>query len=242
MERKSVLNTIYAAAIALAVFIVFIAAVPSGSHSAYAEEVDTDAVSVLESVSKYASSRGFTSTMYGEVTARVFGIKYVQRVRGERKIKGGDYFERAESVSSFVKAAIEKSRSRGRYYVSHGKFDGNRAEYPDAVELSEADYVASYGYPPLGLIKYDWKGNILSARKTGEGEYTYTLDPHKSTVNSAVEVRTALGCKALPEYRSVEVVLYTDGVKPIKTVCREVLVVDKFGGVECSAVYEESIR
>ena len=215
---------------------------PSGGFSsAVAEELDASAVGVLEKCCDYADSHPFSTSAYGEVTARVFGIKYLQTIYGDRHVNGGEYSERAESVSSFVKAAIKKSRSGGRYFVSHGAFKRGKAVYPDRKELTESDYLASYGAPPLGLLKYELDGNILSAKKVGDNEYVYTLDPVKSTVNCAIGVKTMLG-GSLPKYRSVEVVLYTDGAKPIKTVCRERLFVDKFGGVECSATYEETFR
>ena len=242
MKNNRVLLSFCALAFALAVFAVYGAVFfPVGSYSASAEEVDPAAVEVLERACDYASEHGFTASMYGEVEARVFGIKYVQKIYGEREVTNGNYSERAESVSAFVKTAIKRSYLDGKYYVSHGKFSRGKAKYPALKEISKKEYLSHYGAPPLGLIRYELDGNILSAVKSGENEYTYTLDPKNSTVNSAVGVKSALGSAKSPKYSSVEVVLYVDGIRPVKTVCREKLTVDKFGGVACSAVYEEKI-
>lgn len=231
---------VFAFIVCVSVFALFL--LPNGGVAHADNVVDPDAVAVLESSCEYARAHGFTSSTYGEITARVFGIKYVQRVYGQRVVKDGDYSEHAESVSTFVKAALKKSYAGGKYYVAHGSIKRGNAVYPELSEISESDYLASYGAPPLGLIKYVLDGTVVSARKTGENEYTYALDPQKSTVNCAVGVRSAIGSDSLPEYGSVEVVLYTDGVKPVRTLCRERMRVDKFGGTECSAVYEEKFE
>ncbi|MCH5350564.1 MAG: hypothetical protein J1F39_01165 [Clostridiales bacterium] len=242
MKNNRLFYSFYAFTFTLAVLAVcFSVFFPAVGHSASAEEIDPEAVKILENACAYAREHGFTSSMYGEVEARVFGIKYVQRIYGDREVKGESYSERAESVSAFVKTALKRSYSDGKYYVSHGKFARGKAEYPPLAEVKESEYLSRYGAPPLGLLRYEIDGNILSARKTGENEYTFTLDPQKSTVNAGVGVKSALGSDKAPKYSSVKVVLTVDGIKPVKTVCRERLKVDKFGGVECSAMYEEKI-
>lgn len=242
MKNNRILLSVYAFTFVLAVLAVYSSVFfPIGAPAAFAEEIDSEAVKVLENACAYAKERGFSASMYGEVEARVFGIKYVQKIYGDREVSGDNYSERAESVSAFVKTAIKRSFDGGKYYVSHGKFSRGKAKYSSPVEVKESEYLKRYGAPPLGLIRYELDGNIVSARKTGENEYTYSLDPKNSTVNSAVGVKSMLGSDKSPEYRSVEVVLYVDGIRPVKTVCREKLLVDKFGGVECSAVYEEKI-
>ncbi len=242
MKRNVFNRRIYAIFFVFAALIIGFSFIPVRVGVSYADNVDDAAMRVLKRSCEFANSHGFKTSLYGEIEARVFGIKYLQRVYGEREVGGGNYTEHAESVSTFVKAALKKSVSDGRYYVSHGKFKRGKAVYPELSELSRDDYLALYGEPPTGLIKYDIEGNIVSARRTGENEYTYVLDPQKSTVNSGIGVKTALGSKSFPEYGSVEVVLYLDGFKPVRTVCRESMRVDKFGGTACSAVYEEKFE
>ena len=107
------------------------------------------------------------------------------------------------------------------------------------MEYTEEDYIAAYGKPFIGLIKYELDGAVISSRKIADGEYEYELDPSRATVYAKNEVRTTIDAKSFPEYRSVSFVLVTDGDRPVEVTTREKFKVDKFGGTTCTAEYKE---
>ncbi len=75
--------------------------------------------------------------------------------------------------------------------------------------------------------------------RVGENEFRFELDPAIATEYSKNAVKTALGGKSFPFYSHVSFTLFTDGDRPLKTVCNEKKRVNKFGGTNCTAVYTE---
>lgn len=210
--------------------------------SARTSGIDDDAMRVLGCCNAYVAANDFSTTMRGTVKARVLGIPYTQRVVGGRKVSGEDYTEFAESTSALIKAALKRERRDGEYYVAHGEYKNKRFHYGKAEELSKDDYAKAYGQPFTGTVKYCIDNAIVKAVKSGENSYRYTLDPARATVHSKNEVRTTLGGKSFPVYKSVEFTLITDGERPIKVTCTEKFRIDKFGGTDCTAEYTEIFK
>lgn len=205
----------------------------STSHDGNAERALNNCVS-------YCQGRDFDTALSGKVTAHVFGVPYSQSVTGERIVRGDSVVDRAESASAFVKAAIKKTYSEGRYFICKGEHKRKEVMYAEPKELSMDEYISSYGKPFLGLLKYELSGAITGSKQISDNEYEYTLDPSRATMYSRNEVKTALGGKSYPTYESVTVKLFTDGERPVKVTAYEKLRVEKFGGTKCTAEYIET--
>lgn len=209
-------------------------------YSAASTTHDPDAENMLYNCISYCDCHDFDTALSGKITAHVFGVPYSQSVTGGRSVRDGECTDRAESASAFVKAAIKKIYSDGRYFVSKGEYKRKEVVYSDPTEFSSEDYVSLYGKPQLGLIKYELSGAITGSKRISNNEYEYTLDPSRATVYSRNEVKTALGGKTYPMYESVVVRLVVDGERPVKVTVREKLRVEKFGGTKCAAEYTET--
>lgn len=204
-----------------------------------ARAVDSEAMRVLGCCNAYVAANGFKTTMSGAIRASVVGVPYTQKIRGSRTVDSNSYIEVAESVSALVKAAIKRERRDGAYYVSHGTYKNKAFKYDDEQKLSRSSYVAQYGQPFTGVVKYNIENTITQATRVSDNTYTYTLDPNRATVYSRNEVKTTLGGKTYPHYKSVEFTLVTDGDRPVKVTSTEKFRIDKFGGTDCTAEYTE---
>lgn len=204
-------------------------------------EFDKDAMRVLGCCNAYAAANDFTTTMNGSVKASVIGVKYTQKIHGARTvdIKNQTFTDVAESVSALVKAAVKREKRDGAFYVSRGNYKNKSFTYEGEEQLTKSSYIAKYGQPFTGVVKYNLDGTVITAEKTGENTYRYVLDPTRSTVYSRNEVKTTLGAKSYPKYSYVEFTLATDGDRPIKVTCSEKFKIDKFGGTNCTAEYNE---
>lgn len=204
-------------------------------------EVDEEAMRVLGCCNAYLAESGFKTTMNGTVKASVVGVPYTQKVHGGRTIDGANdiYTDVAESTSALVKAAIKRERRNGVYYVSRGSYKNKSFSYGNEQELSKTSYIAQYGQPFTGVVKYNLENTVVCAEKISDGKYRFVLDPIHATVYSRNEVKTTLGGKSYPEYKSVEFTLTTDGDKPVKVTTTEKFKIDKFGGTNCTAQYTE---
>lgn len=204
-----------------------------------ARTVDSEAMRVLGCCNAYVAANGFKTTMSGSIKANVIGVPYTQKIHGNRTVDGNSYLEVAESVSALVKAAVKRERRDGAYYVSRGTYKNKAFKYDDEQKLSRSSYVAQYGQPFTGVVKYNLENAITQAIKTNENTYKYTLDPNRATLYSRNEVKTTLGGKTYPHYKSVEITLVTDGDRPIKVTSTEKFSINKFGGTDCTAEYIE---
>lgn len=214
-------------------------ALPVSPSSARAEELDPAALEVIRSCSDLVSSSDFSAELSGKIEARVFGFPYTQKLYGSRFSSGGRYEERAESASTFVKAAMKKIVEGDKCYVATGKFKRGSVRYGEPTELSRADFTAAYGLPGPNLFPYVIDGAVTSCRCVGEGVYEYSLDPSVAAEYSRNAVKTALKSKSYPDYSEVTVVLYVADGRPIKTETRERFRINKFGGADCVATYTE---
>ena len=205
------------------------------SRSAELDEART----ALNNACAYIGGRDFHTEIDGAIKARVFGVPYTQKVSGGRIVTGGNVVETAETSSAFVSAAIKKSACGGTFAVATGKKKKGAFVYGAPAEYTAEEYVAAFGKPFKGLVKYELDGAVLSAQKTGEGEYEYELDPFRAARYVKNEVRTTLDVKSYPEYYSVSFVLVTDGERPVSVTVCEKFKVDKFGGTTCSSRYTE---
>ena len=77
--------------------------------TASAASIDKEAMQALDGVCEYLDGRDFYVKTSGEIMAKAFGIPHTQKVSGHRGVKGGEFFEKAESKSSLVKAAVKKT-------------------------------------------------------------------------------------------------------------------------------------
>lgn len=205
-------------------------------------DVDAEAVRVLGCCDAYTAANAFTADMTGTVKASVLGVPYTQKIYGSRTVeRGGEGFTQiAESTSALVKAAVKRQQRDGKYYVSRGSYKNKSFSYGDEQELSKSNYIAQFGQPFTGVIKYCLSNSIISAQKIDDNTYSYVLDPAHSTVYTRNEVKTTLGGSSYPEYKSVRFTLTTDGERPIRVVCTEKFKIDKFGGTNCTAEYTET--
>ena len=193
----------------------------------------------LEKACAYLAGRDFTAESTGTVKARVFGVPYTQKLTGSRVVTGGAVVETVETSSAFVNAAVKKTAGGGKYTACTGKKKKSSFVYDAPVEYTEEDFIAKFGKPFTGLIKYELDGAVASSRKIADGEYEYELDPSRAALYAKNEVRTTLGIKSFPEYYSISFVLVTDGDRPVEVTVREKFKVDKFGGTTCAAEYKE---
>ena len=227
-------------ALAGTAFIPTIAAKRNKAKAMAVSAVDCEAMRVLGCCNAYVAANRCSTKLNGKIKARVMGIPYTQKLRGNRTVDGTKYTEVAESVSALVKAAVKRERQDGVYYVYQGTYKNKAFSYDSPQQLSRSSYVAKYGQPFTGVVKYNLDNTVLQAVKTGENTYKFTLDPNKSTAYSRNEVKTVLGGKQYPQYNSVEFTLVTDGDRPVKVTCVEKFRIDKFGGTDCTAEYVES--
>ncbi len=224
----------------LAVFVVIAFVQPARTANATpSNTIDREAVRVLNNCRAFAASHDFETQMSGTIKARVFGIPYKITASGGRTVKDGDLESVAESVSAFVKAGVKRQVKDGKLYSSNGTYKRKRFSYSEPQEYSYNDYVSKFGKPDTGLVKYELDGNILSAEKTSDTTFRFTLE-QRAAKYSGNEVKTTLGVDKPPEYELIELTLEADGDKPTRVTVHEVFTVDKFGGTRCDATYSES--
>ncbi len=206
-------------------------------------EVDGEAMRVLGCCNAYAAANGFTTTMTGTVKAKVVGVPYTQKIHGGRTVgRDGTFTDVAESTSALVKAALKRERRDGKYYVSRGDYKNKAFRYDTEKPMSEKNYMARYGQPFTGIVKYKLDNAIISATVVGDNVYKFVLDPAQSTIYSRNEVKTTLGGKSYPKYSRIEFTLTVDGERPVKVTSTEKFRVDKFGGTNCTAEYTETFH
>ncbi len=224
----------------LTVFIV-IAFIPSArtANATPSTAVDREAVRVLNNCRAFAAAHNFETQMSGTIKARVFGIPYKITASGGRTVKDGNLESVAESVSAFVKAGVKRQVKDGKLYSSNATYKRKSFSYAEPQEYSYGDYVSKFGKPDTGLVKYELDGNILSAEKTSDTTFRFTLE-QRAAKYSGNEVKTTLGVDKPPEYELIELTLDTDGDKPKRVTVHEIFTVDKFGGTRCDATYSET--
>ena len=211
------------------------------TEAATLSSVDKEAMRALGYCNAFIGANSFSTAMNGSVKASVVGVPYTQKIKGKRTVNAdGSFTDIAESKSALVKAAIKREYKDGNYFVSLGEYKKKAFKYGKGETLSKAGYIAKYGKPFTGLVKYNIENAVISAQPVGENTFKFVLDPDKATEFCRNEVKTMLGGKSYPTYKSVEFTLTTDGEKPIKVVSVEKFRVDKFGGTECTAKYEEN--
>ncbi|MBD5132569.1 MAG: hypothetical protein HDT28_08310 [Clostridiales bacterium] len=200
--------------------------------------LDSDAMRVLSVCREYALSHDFDTEMTGAIKAKAFSIPFSQSVSGGRKVRGGGVVDTAESISTLVKAAIKKECSANKYSVSRGEYKNGAFVYSGAVEYDRDGYIAAYGLPPTGLVKYELDNAIIGAVKVDDRTYKFTLDPGGGSVYCKNEVNTVLGAKKT-EYTAIEFTLITDGSRALEITSTEKFDVEKFGGTNVTAEYTE---
>lgn len=241
--RKTALSTF--SFFSLVVLIAGLAFLPSvrnvgTAQVAYAVELDGEAMSVLNGCIARAAVGEFQTSMSGVVKARVMGIPYTQKITGARHICGDTFTDTAESISTFVKAAIKREYTlESGFSVLRGEYRRGAFVYGAPQSYTRDEYISTYGMPSTGIVKYDLDNSIVCAVKESESRYKYVLDAERATHYSRNEVSALLGGGQYPVYESVEFTLVADGNKVTEITCRENFRVNKFGGVSCKAEYTE---
>ncbi|MCH5156018.1 MAG: hypothetical protein J1F69_05360 [Clostridiales bacterium] len=204
--------------------------------------VDAEAMRVLGCCNAYVAVNSFKTTMNGSVKAKVMGVPYTQKIHGGRAVdaSSGDFSDKAESKSALVKAAIKRERRSGEYYVSRGEYKNKAFKYNSEKTLSKNGYISQYGQPFTGIVKYNLENAVISAKAVSKNVYKFVLDPARATVYSRNEVKTTLGGKSYPTYKTVEFTLTVDGDRPVKVSSTEKFRINKFGGTDCTAKYTET--
>lgn len=241
-SAKKVLPTL-----ALTLFIIvltglaFLPAVRNGNTdvAAGAREVGDVAAETLYGCMEYARTNRFTAKLSGTAKARAVGVPYTLSVRGERKVDGSEFEAVKEGVSAIAKVGLKTSCINGVYYVTRGEFDkaANGFAYPEPEKTSLESYIETFGATPVGLLRYDVDGNILSAERIDENVFRYVLNVAAAETCKR-EVGALMNGKN-PEYKSIELTLTTDGERAVKVSAVEKFRVDKFGSVNCTVVYDE---
>lgn len=244
---KSLLPAIaFTAVLIVMVCLSFLPAIrkPGGdaSAAAYAMRTDEEALRVLGCCRVKTCTERFETTLSGTVKARVFGIPYTQNITGMRAVDCDDFTEKSESASAVAKAAVCREKNADGFFVSRGTYKKNKFVYSGKEKIDRETYVDRYGSPNTDLVKYDLDGAIISATALGNNRYRYVLDPHRATELSRNEVRSLLGGKSYPDYKSVEFILHCDGEYPTAVTVKEKFRVDKFGGVDCTLEYTEKFK
>ena len=213
----------------------------AGAATAAAEsKIDEQAMLALEKARAYVAEHDFEVKYRAEIKAKAYGIPHTQKVSGKRSVKDGAYFEQAESKSTFVKAAVRKASSADGYDVSRGEYKNGKFVYGKPKHMTTEKFIAAYGKPATGLVRYELDGTILQATKVDEGVYKYKLDAKQAAEFSKNEVKTLTDTKKHPVYKSVSFTLYCDGDRPIKVTTREKFTADICGGTDCTASYTET--
>ncbi|MCH5165291.1 MAG: hypothetical protein J1G01_02700 [Clostridiales bacterium] len=204
-----------------------------------AQGVDQEAMRVLGVCKAYAASNDFESSMNGKIKAKVFGIPYTQKIKGKRTVSGDNFCDVEESVSAIVKVGIKRECVDGKYTASRGDYKNKKFVYKSGREYDKDGYVAAYGRPLTGIVKYELDGAIISAEQLSEDTFRYTLDARRATAYARNEVKTTVGGNEYPIYESVQFTLTFDGKRAVKIVSGEKFRINKFGGTNCTAEYTE---
>jgi len=240
--KKALPTALIVVFIAILIAAAFVFGGGAGVTTASESAVDPEAVRVFNAARAYLSSRDFETGMTGTVKARVFGIPYTQKVRGSRAVKDGVYTDTAESASAFVKTAVRKTVTGDEYSVAHGDYKRKQFVFGTSEPVCREDYVAAYGKPNTGLIKYEADGAIVKAVKESDDVYTFELDPTRAATYCRNEIKTALDTESYPDYSLIKFTLFTDGERPVKITACEKFRVDKMGGIDCTVEYTETFE
>ena len=205
------------------------------------QSVDPEAMRALGCCTAFIGANDFSTAMSGTIKASVVGVPYTQKINGKRTVNAdGSFTDIAESKSALVKAAVKREYKGGSFHVTRGEYKKKAFTYGNGEDLSKNSYISKYGKPFTGLVKYNIENTVIAAQAVGKNSYRFVLDPDKATSFCRNEIKTMLGGKSYPAYKSVEFTLTTDGEKPIKVVSVEKFRIDKFGGTECTAQYTET--
>lgn len=207
--------------------------------SARSSALDPEAIRVLNCCRAYAAVNDFSTKLNGSIKAKVYGIPYTQGVSGARTVEGEDFCMVTESASAFVKAGMKKQCENGEYSVTDADYKKKAFVYGSPKKLERDRYIATYGKPSTGLVKYELDGSIISAERVDDDTFRFVLDARRATRYSRNEVRAILGGKSYPEYEAVEFTLTTDGERAVKITYREQFTVDRMGGTRCTAQFTE---
>lgn len=207
--------------------------------SARSSAIDPEAIRVLNCCKAYAAVNDFSTKLDGSIKAKVYGIPYTQAVSGTRTVEGEEFCFVTESASAFVKAGMKKQCENGEYSVTNADYKSRAFVYGAPKKFNRDKYVATYGKPSTGLVKYELEGSIISAERVDGDTFRFVLDARRATRYSRNEVRTILGGKSFPEYEAVEFTLTVDGERAVKITSIEQFTVDRMGGTHCTAQYTE---
>ena len=237
-------SVILLALIALLAGLSFLPSVRKASSVAVSSEdrLDAEAVRVLGCSRAYVDGHDFSTVMRGAIKAKVLGVPYTQNVTGSRRVCGDEFSDVTESVSAFIKAGIKRECVGGELFAARGDYKDKAFVYGAPARLDREKYIATYGMPATGLVKYDLDNALVSAESLGKGKYRYVLDARRATKYSRNEVKTTVGGKSYPEYESVEFTLTFDGERAVKITVKEKFRVDKFGGTHCVAQFTETFE
>lgn len=212
----------------------------SDAVAAQAEKIDERAMAALDKACEYLKKHDFTAKTNVVIKARAFGIPHTQKVTGSRSVKDGVYFERAETKSMFVKAAVKKASSGDGYDVWRGEYKRKKFVYGKPKHMTADKFTAAFGKPVTGLVRYELDGTIVEATTVSEGVYKFKLDAKAAAAFSKNEIKTLTNSKKHPNYKSVSFTLYCDGDRPIKVCSYEKFRADICGGTDCTATYTDT--
>ncbi|MBR1974216.1 MAG: hypothetical protein IKA20_00005, partial [Clostridia bacterium] len=178
------------------------------------------------------------------VTATKVGFANVnQYIKSHRVVNEGEVYKESVSFSKFKGVGV-RTFVKGDNYVIHkaAKVSSvNNVTWKDeASKVTQEAFLQAYGVVPNSITAYILTDEtILSAEYLGEDNgiysYKYKLEPSKSTVKIALEMRSMAGVKSLPLFTDVNLIIRMDkNWRVTETVTDCTYDVDMLGGVTCT--------
>lgn len=205
---------------------------------------------LLRCVQVTEDASSFSAALEGTCSTQVLLLSYTQQVRSERTVTADAMFNQSVSISSLVRVGVQQYFQGDTILVRNGEVHAidqvNWSE--EAVSVTPEAYSAAYGNAPRSLSNYLInEETVLSAELESATEDEITviceLDPAKSTVAYAKQVKTNGGLDTLPVFSSVTLTVTMDGAyRPIHVRYREVydISVAILGKTTCKTDYVET--
>ncbi|MBP5307595.1 MAG: hypothetical protein J6Z34_00480, partial [Clostridia bacterium] len=205
------------------------------------------AVEYLERAEEvFSAQTNYKSVMNGEVTAKVLGFPYEQKIYNRRDFSDGKLLVLASSKSAIVNVAEERyygaDSVRIRRQTSASEINGDDTVWEGAPEeLSKGDYIEKYGLYPAKTTDYVINAEtVLSAVKEtfadGVTAVNVSLDPDKATEYYKRQVKTMASSGSYPVFKTVALAFYTDAYDRVTRVeINETYDIKKIGNLTCTA-------
>ncbi|MCH5184104.1 MAG: hypothetical protein J1E00_08010 [Oscillospiraceae bacterium] len=205
---------------------------------------------LLRCVQATEEASSFSAVLEGSCSTQVLFLSYTQKVRSERTVTAEAMFSQSVSVSSLVRVGVQQYFHGNTVLVRTGDVhDLDSVDWSqNATAVSPETYRDSYGNPPRSLSNYLInRETVLSVRIESASKdeicVVCELDPVKSTVEYAKQVKTNGGLDELPVFSSVTLTVTMDGsYRPRRVRYQEVydISIAILGETTCKTDYTET--